>query len=70
MPNASVIVTSPLNMMEAAFRLGVPTFLLVAGMLFLGPKFDRLAESSQHVDAELQVVIQRCGYVAPSAVGP
>lgn len=57
-------------MLELAFRLGVPTFVLAALLLMIMPRVDRAISIGERVDAELNIVIARCGYAPMDAPLP
>jgi hypothetical protein len=43
-------------------KLGVPAFVIVVLLLTVIPRIDRGLMVADRVDAELQVVISRCGF--------
>lgn len=45
---------------EIAFRLGVPTFILVLGMFMLLPRLDTGLATAQRVEVYLDVLAQQC----------
>jgi hypothetical protein len=52
--------TLTVHPLELAARLGVPTFVLVVGLLALVPRIDRGIEIADRVDAKLQVLAVTC----------
>lgn len=53
------------GLIELAFRLGVPTFVLVASMFLILPRLDRGLDTAQRVEVYLDVLAQNC-MAAPS----
>ncbi len=55
----SPIVSSAV-LAELAGRLGVPTFVLVVLLIFIGPKIDHGIAVADRVDGELQIIAATC----------
>lgn len=52
-------------LIELAFRLGVPTFILVLGMLLILPRIDRGLETVARVEVYMDIMTQRCAVAVP-----
>lgn len=51
---------NPNYAVDVAARFGVPTFVLVVGLLTIVPRIDRGIQIADRVDAELQIFIATC----------
>lgn len=50
----------PGYLVELAFRLGVPTFILVLAMFMVIPRIDRGITVAERVDAGMSILISDC----------
>ena len=54
------INTPQVSLVEAAFRLGVPTFILVLGMYLMLPRIDSAIAVANRVDSQLTIIAASC----------
>ena len=67
--NGGAPVTQNTVIAELAFRLGVPTFVLVVLLVLLGPKIDHGIAVADRVDGELSIIAASCFAAGPPPRG-
>jgi hypothetical protein len=63
-PSARNGLAAQVSIIELAFRLGVPTFVLVVGLFFLVPRIDRGIQIADRVEGQLNVLAVTCQALA------